>query len=81
MFPCLFILMMKVLSFDVRGKNNDPHVRKTVKNIKFEELLYADDTLVIAKNARTAKEYLRFTAEDSEYYNIKLNKDKCNHLC
>jgi len=40
----------------------------------FQELLCADDTLVIAKNTQTAKDYLRYTEEESEYYNIKLYK-------
>ena len=36
-----------------------------------------DDTLIIAKNTQTAKEYLKYIEEESEYYNIKLNRDKC----
>ena len=47
-----------VLFFDVRRKNN---------NMTFQELLYADDTLVIAKNTQTAKDYLRYIEEESEY--------------
>jgi len=43
----------------------------------FQELLYADDTLVIAKNTQSAKDYLRYIEEESEYYNIKLNRNKC----
>ena len=59
--PYLFIFMMNVLFFlDVRCMNNDPHFRKTVNNMKAQELLYADDTLVVAQNAKTAKEYLSF---------------------
>ena len=34
--------------------------RKTVNNMKAQELPYADDTLVVAQNAKTAKEYLSF---------------------
>ena len=51
--------------------------RKTVNNMTFQELLYADDTLVIAKNTQSAKDYLRYIEEESEYYNIKLNRNKC----
>ena len=69
--------MMNVLFFDVRRKNNDAFFQKTVNNMTFQELLYADDTLVIAKNTQTAKDYLRYIEEESEYYNIKLNRDKC----
>ena len=59
--------MMNVLFFDVRRKNNDAFFQKTVNNMTFQELLYADDTLVIAKNTQTAKDYLRYIEEESEY--------------
>ena len=76
--PYFLILMMNVPFFDVRRKNNDVFFfRKTVNNMTFQELLYADDTLVIAKNTQTAKDYLRYNEEESEYYNIKLNRNKC----
>ena len=62
---CLFNLMMRVLFFDVRRKNNDAFFQKTVNNMKFQKLLYADDILVIAKNTQTAKDYLRYIEEES----------------
>ena len=62
---CLFNLMMRVLFFDVRRKNNDAFFQKTVNNMKFQKLLYADDILVIAKNTQTAKDYLRYIEEAS----------------
>ena len=62
---CLFNLMMSVLFFDVRRKNNDAFFQKTVSNMKFQKLLYADDILVIAKNTQTAKDYLRYIEEES----------------
>ena len=62
---CLFNLMMSVLFFDVRRKNNDAFFQKTVSNMKFQKLLYADDILVIAKNTQTAKDYLRYIEEAS----------------
>ena len=65
--PYLFILMINVLFFDVRRKNNDAFFQKTVNNITFQEVLYADDTLVIAKNTQTANDYLRYIEEKSEY--------------
>ena len=51
--------------------------QKTVNNMTFQELLYADDALAITKNTQTAKDYLRYIEEESEYYNIKLNRNKC----
>ena len=52
---CLFNLMMSVLFFDVRRKNNDAFFQKTVNNMKFQKLLYADDILVIAKTPKLQK--------------------------
>ena len=51
----------------MRHKNNDAFSQKTFNNIIFQELLYADDTLIIAKNTQTAKNYLRYIEEESEY--------------
>ena len=57
--PYLFILLMHVLFADVNRKNNDPQNRKTLQGLNFHELLYADDTLVVAKHTKTAKTYLK----------------------
>ena len=66
--PYLFIFMMNVLFFWMLGartmilifERRSITCRKTVNNMKAQELLYADDTLVVAQNANTAKEYLSF---------------------
>ena len=63
---CLFNLIMSVLFFDVRRKNNDAFFQKTVNNMKSQKVLYADDILVIAKNTQTAKDYLRYIEEESK---------------
>ena len=41
---------------DVKKKSNDPRHRKKFQGINFQELLYADDTLVLAKNFKIANE-------------------------
>ena len=78
--PYLFILLMHVLFADVNRKNNDPQNRKTLQGLNFHELLYADDTLVVAKSTKTAKTYLKLIEDESEYYNMKLYKDKCTYI-
>ena len=62
--------------FDVRRKNKDAFFQKTVNNMTFQELLCADDTLVIAKNTQTANDYLRYIQEEPEYNNIKQYKQR-----
>ena len=71
---------MHVLFADFNSKNNDPQNRKTLQGLNFHELLYADDTLVVAKNTKTAKTYLKLIEDESEYSNMKLNKDKCTYI-
>ena len=78
--PYLFILLMHVLFANFNSKNNDPQNRKTLQGLNFHELLYADDTLVVAKNTKTAKTYLKLIEDESEYFNMKLNKDKCTYI-
>jgi hypothetical protein len=65
---------------DVKEQFNDPRHQKTFQNINFQELLYADDTLIIAKSARTANAYVRLIEQESEYPHLRLNHDKCNYM-
>ena len=50
---------------------------KSLQHMSFQELLYADDTLIVAKNTKNAKELMRYIEEESAYYNMRLNRDKC----
>ena len=74
------ILTMHVMCHDVKEQFNDPRHQKTFQNINFQELLYADDTLIIAKSARTANAYVRLIEQESEYLHLRLNHDKCNYM-
>ena len=56
--PYLFILTMHVMFHDVKNQYHDPLHSKTFQGINFQELLYADDTLIIAKNSATANAFL-----------------------
>ena len=44
--------------------------------LHFHDLLYADDTLLLADNTRLMNKLLEAIEEESLYYNMKLNKDK-----
>ena len=70
---------MHVMFHDVKEKFDDPRHQKTFQNINFQELLYADDTLIIAKSARTANADLHLIEQESEYLHQRLNHDKCNY--
>ena len=73
--PYLFVIMMNVLFADVRHRNNDPMRRKSLQRMSFQELLYADDTPIVAKNTQNARELIRYIEEESAYYNMRLNRE------
>ena len=78
--PYLFILTMHVMFSDVKDKFNDPRHRKTFQGINFQDLLYADDTLIVAKSRKSANDYLHLIEEESEYLHLKLNHTKCCYI-
>ena len=78
--PFLFILTMHVMFSDVKDSFQDTNRRKSFQGINFQELLYADDTLIVAKNQKTANDYLHLIEAQSEYLHLKLNQSKCCFL-
>ena len=65
---------------DVKEAFNDPLNEKTFQGINFHELLYADDTLIVAKSIRTANKYLQLVENESHYLHLKLNQGKCSFI-
>lgn len=50
------------------------------QGINFHELLYADDTLIVAKSFASATKYLHLIEEESDYLELNLNKSKCCYI-
>ena len=48
---------MHVMFSDVKDSFSDTNRSKTFQGINFQELLYADDTLIVAKKQKTANDY------------------------
>ena len=68
---------------NVRGHKRStpgPSQQKTFQGINFWELLYADDTMIVARSTILAKRIVHLIEEESEYYDLKLNHDKCNFI-
>ena len=61
----LFILTVHVMFSDVKDRFNDPRLRKTLQDINFQDLLYADDTLIVARSRKSANDYLNLIQEES----------------
>ena len=76
----MFILAMHVLFHDVAQRLNDPTHEKTNQGINLHEILYAHDTLLIAKDPKSATKLLNINEEDSDYQHLKLNRGKCNYI-
>ena len=55
-------------------------VLDTVQNANFNEILYADDTLLFGVTTQVINKYLKEIEIESKYYNMKLNYEKCVNL-
>ena len=69
--PFLFILTTHLIHEDIKDRLQDPHNEKTFQGINIWELLYADDTMIVARNTILAKIILHLAEEKSEYYDLK----------
>ena len=78
--PYLFILVMTVMFRDIHLKHYRDLSDCRIDKITFNELLYADDTLLISKNTRGMNKFLHAIEEESAYYGLRLNQAKCNIL-
>ena len=78
--PYLFILVMTVMFRDIHLKHHRDLSDSRIERINFNELLYADDTLLISKTTRGMNKFLHAIEEESAYYGLRLNQAKCNIL-
>ena len=78
--PYLFILVMTVMFRDIHLKHHRDLSDSRLEKITFNELLYADDTLLISKNTIGMNKFLHAIEEESAYYGLRLNQAKCNIL-
>ena len=78
--PYLFILTTQAMFHDVQKRYNDPRHSKSFQGINFHELLYADDTLIVAKSFASATKYLHLIEEESDYLELNLNRSKCCYI-
>ena len=74
--PYLFILVMTVMFRDIHRKHHRDLSDSRIEQITFNELLYADDTLLISKNTRGMNKFLHAIEEESAYYGLRLNQAK-----
>ena len=76
--PYLFVIFMTVLFHGVEKEVGKNTMERTMDLVDLSNILYADDTLLITKDNKSATRLLQAIEEESKYYNMKLNKGKCN---
>ena len=66
--------------FDMHYDNDKKLEKGKVPGIECMEVLYADDTLLICKDTKTANLFLKLIEPESAYHGLNLNKSKCNFI-
>ena len=51
--------------------------KNSLQRMSFQELLYADDTLIVAKNTQNTRELRRYVEDESAYYKTRFIGDEC----
>jgi len=75
--PYLFILVMSVMFHDIHADIDREICNSRLDRIRFTEILYADDTLLVTKNTAGTNALLNKIERESAYYGLKLNQNKC----
>ena len=78
--PYLFVLLMSAMFTDIKGRFNTPKQQEPIRGIRYTEILYADDTLIFGNYTKHINMLLAENQQESSYYNMELNLDKCISL-
>jgi hypothetical protein len=65
----------------VKLRDTKRTIRNTPDNVNFQEVLYADDTILISTSTNSMNHYLNLVEEESYKMGLKLNKAKCRTIC
>ena len=71
---------------DIQGCLRKPGLREKLKHDSvlgsvFNEVLYADDTIIFSENATCLEELLKCIEQEGDKYGMKLNRTKCEAMC
>ena len=79
--PFLFILLMTTLFSDVYDRVGANLLWYRPQHTCFNEVLFADDTLLLTSTTRSMNLFLKCVEEEASYYNLRFNHSKCQYLC
>ena len=78
--PYLFVLMMTILMHDAKRKSMDNHDTNVGMGIMIDELVYADDTLLIGVNPDQLQAFMTNIGEAGLEYGLSFNWSKLEML-
>ena len=78
--PYLFLIVMTTMFHDIHTESVAKKMENRLPNTNFDEVLYADDTICISKNAKVLQKILGLIETHGERYGLRLNKKKCELL-
>ena len=73
--PYLFLIVMTVMFHDLHKDDHLNLIRHRPANCNFNEILHADDTILVGRDTRTLNKCF------AALYGLKLNKAKCVAIC
>ena len=79
--PYLFIVATTVMFTRIKIRDKGITLRDTPDNANFQEVLYADDTILISTRTKSMNRYLALIEEESGKLGLKLNRKKCKVIC
>lgn len=81
--PYLLLLIMTVMFHDIHKDEqmNSDLDQNRVSGALFNEILYADDTIIHSTDSETLEYLVRKIEIEGAKDGLKLNKKKCEHLC
>ena len=83
MSPYFFLIAMTTIFSDI--KHDNQNLTNTVKEnrtkgTEFDEILYADDTILASEDKAAVQKYVRAIEKKSGKYGLKLNRSKCEQI-
>ena len=78
--PYLFIVYMTIMFADVKATLNGQSVQYRVEGARFDEVLFADDTICISKSTAVMNKMIKAIEEIGHRSGMKLNKAKCEAM-
>ena len=75
--PYLFLVIRTVLLNDIHSEDEGRMIQHRLPIACFDEVVYADDTIVVSTDTKTPNRYLEKIERHGKRFGLQLNKGKC----